>query len=86
MQPYKKSVKLFVDCLFVNSGSGIPFLLNKHEQFTPEDVNLRTLFSEEIFPDFEFTRIRAKLNYFLFQYFTLFIHFLIIYFTKLTLF
>jgi len=49
MQPHEKSVKPFVDYLFITSGSGKPFPLNKHEQFTPKDVNLRNLFSGEIY-------------------------------------
>jgi hypothetical protein len=44
MQPHEKSVKLFIDCLFpLSSGSGKPFHPNKHEQFTPKDVNFRNL-------------------------------------------
>jgi hypothetical protein len=35
MQPHEKSVKLPVDCLFTNTGSGKPLCLNKREQFTP---------------------------------------------------
>jgi len=31
MQPHEKSVKLFVDCLLFNTGSGKPFPPNKHE-------------------------------------------------------
>jgi len=42
-------VKLFADCLFTQLGSGKPLLPNKRKQFTPEDVNLRTLFSGEIY-------------------------------------
>jgi len=49
MQPHKKSVKLFVDCLFLCSGSGKPLLPNKRKQFTPKDVNLCNLFSVEIY-------------------------------------
>ena len=47
MQPHKKGVKLFVDCLFYIRVSGNPCtLINTHEQFTPEeDVNLRKSYS-----------------------------------------
>jgi hypothetical protein len=50
---HKKSVKLFVDSLFISPGSGKPSSLNKHEQFTPEDVNFRSLILKENLPDFE---------------------------------
>jgi hypothetical protein len=49
MQPHEKSVNLLVDCLFTIVGSGKPFHPNKHEQFTPEDVNLRKLILGEIY-------------------------------------
>ena len=60
MQPHKKSVKLFAGCLFSLTGSGKPFPLNKHEQFTPGDVNLRNLILKGNLPDFVGERIRAK--------------------------
>ena len=43
MQPYKKSVKLFVDCLFSIVGSGKPFAQISTKYFTPKDVNFRLL-------------------------------------------
>jgi len=49
MQPHEKSVNLFADCLFLLSGSGKPFLPNKHEWITLKRVNLRNLLSAEIY-------------------------------------
>ena len=57
MQPYEKSVKPFVDCLFFNTGSRKPFPFNKHEQFTPRERELPQSYSQG-----KFTRFRIKEN------------------------
>ena len=50
----KKSVKLFVDCLFSFRGSGMPLVLNKHENSTPKR-ELSHTYSQDFlnFPDSE---------------------------------
>jgi hypothetical protein len=61
----QKSVKLLVDCLFLNSGSGKPFPLNKHETIHARRRELSLLILKGNLPDFELRRIRAKkLNYY----------------------
>jgi len=57
MQPYKKSVILFVDCLFLYPGSSKPFLPNKRKQFTPDQREFSQPYSRE-----KFTRFRIQEN------------------------
>ena len=60
MQPHEKSVKLFVDCLFICSGSGKPFLSNRQRTVHARRRELSQLVLERNLPDFEQIRTRAK--------------------------